>query len=143
MRITDADVWQMASEVDHRSRNRYGGTTRLERALVRLRAEEGREGWGEAMPVSFTDEAISDAAGALKAAAVTLKGREMEDPLAEIGGMADFSVLSAAPSGSDAAFRDLIGHPSGTPPAGAFAGARRPATHGRPGGGYGSRSRLR
>ena len=61
MRITDADVWQMATEVNHQSRNRYGGTTRLERALVRLCDEEGHEGWGEAMPVSFTDEAISDA----------------------------------------------------------------------------------
>ena len=91
MRITDADVWQMATEVNHQSRNRYGGTTRLERALVRLCDEEGHEGWGEAMPVSFTDEAISDAVGAIKAAAATLKGREMEDPLAEIGSLADFS----------------------------------------------------
>jgi o-succinylbenzoate synthase len=125
MRITDADVWQMATEVNHQSRNRYGGTTRLERALIRLCDEEGHEGWGEAMPVSFTDEAISDAAGALKAAAATLKGRKMEDPLAEIGGLADFSGLSAARSGLEAAFLDLMSQRSGTPLADAFGGERR------------------
>jgi len=125
MRITDADIWEMASEVSHQSRNRYGGATRLERAIVRLCDEDGHEGWGESMPVIFTNESISASARALKEVAMALKDREMEDPLNEFDSLADFSGLSAARSGIEGAFLDLMSQRAGTPLADAFGGERR------------------
>lgn len=124
MRITAADIWKIASEVSHQSRNRYGGTTHLERAIVRLRDENGHEGWGESMPVTFTNEKISSSARALKEVAMALKDREMEDPLTEFDSLANFSGLSAARSGLEGAFLDLMSQCSGTPLADVFGGER-------------------
>jgi o-succinylbenzoate synthase len=125
MRIAEADVWEMFSEVAQQSRNRYGGATLLERTLIRLRDDEGHEGWGEAMPVSFADETHSATAAALRKAAKDIKGRELEPPFGEIDSLARFSGLGAARSGLEMALLDLECQRSGKPFADALGGAMR------------------
>ncbi len=125
MRIAEADVWEMESEVAQQSRNRYGGATLLERTLIRLRDKEGREGWGEAMPVSFADETHRGSAAALRQAAERIRGCESEPPFGEIDSLADFSGLGAARSGLEIALLDLETQRSGKPFADALGGAKR------------------
>ena len=125
MRITEADVWETASQVNQRSRNRYGGATRLDRVIVRLRDDAGNEGWGEAMPVSFTEETGAADAVALREAAGKIAGREVEDPAAEVDRLADFGGLKAARTGLETALLDLWARASGRPFSDALGGERR------------------
>ncbi len=125
MRINEADVWETASEVDQRSRNRYGGATLLERVIIRLRDDHRHEGWGEAMPVIVTDETGAAAAAALREAAGKLVGSEVEDPAAEVDRLADFGGLMAARSGLETALLDLWARASGKPFSDALGGERR------------------
>lgn len=125
MKITNTNVWTMASEVAQQSRNRYGGATLLERAVLRLEDDAGNEGWGEMMPIIFTEETPAAATAAIKASAAKLKGREVRDPAAEVDNLFDFTKLQAARSCVESALLDLDSQREGKPFSSIFGGERR------------------
>ena len=134
MKITNTNVWTMASEVAQQSRNRYGGATLLERTVLRLEDDQGNEGWGEMMPIIFTDETPAAATVAIKEAAAKLKGRDVIDsaasattsgPAAEADSLFDFTKLQAARCCVESALLDLGSQRTGKPFSSVFGGERR------------------
>lgn len=125
MKITNTNVWTMASEVAQQSRNRYGGATLLERTVLRLEDDAGNEGWGEMMPISFSDETPAAATAAIREAAAKLKGGEVNDPAAEVYPLFDFSKLQAARTCVESALLDLDSCRKGLPFSSLLGGERR------------------
>ncbi|MEE9241310.1 MAG: enolase C-terminal domain-like protein [bacterium] len=116
MRIAGTDVWLVETPATGRTPNRYGTVTRLKRAIIRLRDEDGNEGWGESVPLEyFTGETAAGSAAILREAGARLEALAGGDPLASIGDLADFKRQPAARSGLETAILDLMGNRSGRP----------------------------
>ena len=85
MPIQEITVWDTAVEVTQQSRNRYGGASTLERVVVRLTNDDGKEGWGEAAPLMYiTKETGSEMAARLRQAAPQIQGKEADELLATL-----------------------------------------------------------
>ena len=126
MRITDVDVWEFSTAAPGRQSTRYGASSTVERAIVRLVDEGGNEGWGESVPLThYAGETASTAAATLREASAGLIKKSLDDPLAEMDRVADFSNQNAARAGLEVAFLDLLAKRTGNPFAHWMGGARR------------------
>ncbi len=84
MRIADFDLYRYNLALSDPVT--LGDTTlhRREGALIRLTADDGQEGWGEAAPLpNFSPESLEDTIEHLRAAAPELLGREMPASFAQ------------------------------------------------------------
>ena len=125
MKIMNTNIWTMSSKVEQKSRNRYGGKTLLERTVLRLEDDSGCEGWGEMMPITFTDESPAEATAAIEQAAAKLKGREISNPATEVDRLFDFTKLQAARSCVESSLLDLDCQRKGQPFSAILGGERR------------------
>lgn len=114
MRISDTDVWEFSAEAPGRQSTRYGAPSTVERVIIRLKDDNGNEGWGESVPLThYSGETASTAAAALREATGNLIKRSLDDPLAEIDRLTDFSKQHAARVGLEVALLDLLGKTTG------------------------------
>ena len=119
-------------EVTQQSRNRYGGASILERVVVRLTNDDGKEGWGEAAPLMYiTKETGSEMTARLRQADPQIQGKEADELLATLDETVDFKGMGAARTALEIAAIDLAAKINQTPFSQVFGGHKRNTVHAR------------
>jgi o-succinylbenzoate synthase len=127
VRIEKCDLWEIETASSGRPVTRYGAAEKyLGRVIIRVQDDNGLEGWGESSPLpKFTGETAASTAAALRPAMDHLRGQTLENPVAAIDELTEFSSCPAARAGLEMALLDLECKAAGRSLADRLGGERR------------------